>query len=492
MKKYVKKKVLTPEQYLRANRVMTTILTVCYLVYVVIEQSNALEGANLRSGLYAGVAVASIVVFKLLGKTKACMIALAVMFIITYAIMVAGNGVIVMMLVFPVLIGFMTYLNSVLVGFGCIAAFIICVMKMMAVKGDPVLFNYASLISAGFFVSIYGSYKAIALLVDFSKEDQEVILKDAEHRKEVAETVNVIVQKLDRNFTGIVDGLKEIYRAMGSANEAIDGIVESSESTADAVSRQADQTTHIQQRLEVTSGLAETAKDTTEELKDVIVEGKMHADDLKKQSDLVDQNIVRISETVEQLVSNVQKVSGITESILNISSQTNLLALNASIEAARAGEAGRGFAVVADEIRKLAEETKVSTEKITAIIGQLTAVTNETQSGIQKSVAAINTQREKVFEVNESFTEVEKGMLVLQEGVENMSMEFVSVLNANCEIVESISELSSASEEVSASTQTCKGVVTNTMQSLGEFAGQVDDTFAQLQNLKETAGSQVD
>ncbi len=489
MEKYVKKKVLTPEQYLRANRVMTTILIVCYFVYTMIEKSNGLEGANFRSGLYIAAAVVSFILFKALGKKKLCMILLAVIFLVTYAIMVAGNGVIVMILVFPALIGFMTYLNSILVGVGCIGAFVICVMKMMAVKGDPVLFNYASLISASFFVSIYGSYKAIALLVDFSKEDQQVILEEAEHRKEVADTVNSIVQKLDHNFTKVVDGLKEIYKAMGSANEAIDGIVESSESTADAVSLQADQTTHIQQRLEVTNELSADAKNTTEQLKEVIIEGKVHADDLKKQSDLVDQNIVRISETVNQLVSNVQKVSGITESILNISSQTNLLALNASIEAARAGEAGRGFAVVAEQIRKLAEETKVSTEQITAIIGQLTAVTNETQSGIQKSVAAINTQREKVFEVNESFTEVEKGMFVLQEGVDNMSIEVSSVLNANCEIVESISLLSSASEEVSASTQTCKGVVNDTLESLGAFVGLVDDTFAQLQNLKETAES---
>lgn len=489
MGKFIKKKALTPEQYLRANRIMTTILIVCYFVYTMIEKSNGLEDGTARCVLYIVSAVVSFILFKTLGRKKVCMIALAVVFLTTYAVMVIGNGVIVMILVFPALIGFMIYLNSLLVGVGCIGAFIICVIKMMSVKADPVLFNYASLISASFFVSIYGSYKAISLLIDFSKEDQQVILKEAEHRKEVGDTVNGIVEQLHDNFTKIVNMLKEIYGAMGSANEAIDGIAETSEDTTVAVSNQADQTTHIQQRLEVTNELAGSAKNTTEQLKDVIVEGKQHADELQRQSDLVDQNIVRISETVEQLVSNVQKVSGITESIFNISSQTNLLALNASIEAARAGEAGRGFAVVAEQIRKLAEETKVSTEQITAIITQLTSVTNETQTGIKQSVEAINTQREKVFEVNASFTEVEKGMLELQEGVKNMSREVESVLRANCEIVESISTLSAAFEEVSASTQTCKGMVNNTLESLGAFAGDVDNTFEQLQVLKETASS---
>jgi len=492
MEKYIKRKTLTETQYKMANKTMALILTVCYITYIVTEITNANSGTGapfwqFRCGVYALITVANIVVGKLKGHTKKAMVFYAVTFLIAYLLLVMNNGVITMVLAFPALIGFMLYMNSILIGAGCVLVFIICAIKCGIVRagGNEVLFDYGNLITIGFVICILGSYQAIRILYEFSEMDREVIVKEAAHRAEVAEKVSGIVENVANQFVEVITGLDGVKESMSSVDLSMTGITESSESTANAVNRQADKTSDIQNRLENTNNSAINARNTTDNLKDVISNGMTLADDLQKQSDLVDQNVAKISHTVEQLVSNVQRVSGITDSILNISSQTNLLALNASIEAARAGEAGRGFAVVADEIRKLAEETKVSTEKITEIINELKAVTKETQQGIEESAEAIEIQRQKVTEVTNSFAEVGTGMDVLEVEVDTMSQEVEAVLMANGEIVDSIATLSAASEEVSAETQNCKDTINGAYRDIGTFSDMVEGTFVQLQELAE-------
>lgn len=493
LENFLRRQNLTPRQYERANKVLALTLSIMYMIFIVVEvyamySGNVGVGRYVRVGLDVLMILVMNVFVRIFKQKKIGMLFMAVGYAVLYSLAVFGNGVGAMALVFPIMIAFMVYLNARLIALGHIVAFVVCVTRAAMLKsaGDYEAFTISNLLVMGLIVSIFGSLRAINLLIQFSKEDQEVIASKAREQEEVAHQVFQIVEQLEGDFQNILEELRTIDEGMSSADAAIDNIAGSSESTATEVNKQADMTGHIQSRLEETNNTAESTRETTEELKETIENGKKYSNELYQQSVLVDQNTNQISNTVAQLVKNVEKVSSITESILNISSQTNLLALNASIEAARAGEAGKGFAVVAEEIRKLAEETRVSTEQISEIINELNHVTKETQSGIQESANSIDVQREKVERVNESFQAMAAGMEHVSNSMGSMGCQVEEVLDANKAIVDSITMLSAVSEEVSAETQTSKITIDNTLNSLKNFSVMIDGTFEQLQTLKQT------
>ena len=143
--------------------------------------------------------------------------------------------------------------------------------------------------------------------------------------------------------------------------------------------------------------------------------------------------------TMNGITEASKKIADIIGVIDGIAFQTNILALNAAVEAARAGEQGRGFAVVASEVRSLAqrsaaaakeikdlitdsvakvdagsrqvndagrtmEEIVSSVKKVTSLIAEITAASQEQAQGIEQ-VSETMTQLEKVTQQNAAMVE---------------------------------------------------------------------------------------
>lgn len=160
-----------------------------------------------------------------------------------------------------------------------------------------------------------------------------------------------------------------------------------------------------------------------------------------------------VTDKVRRLSFEIEKVNEITHLINTIADQTNLLALNAAIEASRAGESGRGFSVVADEIRKLAEQSKASSEKIAIL---LRAISSESSSVII-TADKVNDQLADNLDIIKksavSFNDIIDLIKIVLPQVDSASKLILTVSSEKNSIINNIDLASTFSEEVSASSE---------------------------------------
>jgi methyl-accepting chemotaxis protein len=104
---------------------------------------------------------------------------------------------------------------------------------------------------------------------------------------------------------------------------------------------------------------------------------------LREKVDAIATQIVNLSEQTGQ-------ITVVSDLVADLASQTNMLALNAAVEAARAGEQGKGFSVVADEIRKLADQSKKSADKINLLASDIQAAINRTVMVTDEGTKTVN------------------------------------------------------------------------------------------------------
>lgn len=182
---------------------------------------------------------------------------------------------------------------------------------------------------------------------------------------------------------------------------------------------------------------------------------------LKQKIEIIAELILELSEYTQQIGSIIGVVEDITE-------QTNMLALNAAVEAARAGEHGKGFAVVASEIRKLADESKQATAKITSLIYDIQQATNSTVMATEEGTKEIESGVDLAHQIAHN---IEKLKSTIEETVSSVGWIIKDVDNQ----LESTGELNNLINLVDS--------------GLLETSEKIKQTFLSIKELKETSES---
>lgn len=226
-------------------------------------------------------------------------------------------------------------------------------------------------------------------------------------------------------------------------------------------------------------------------VKEVIENGLLDMEGMNSITQESTVEIEKVYRTIMRTEESSGKIGEASSMIEAIAAQTNLLSLNAAIEAARAGEAGKGFAVVAEEIRKLAEQSAISTKTINEIVKELQGNTKEAVEAVKRVSAisgeqdsSVNNSKNRYEMIRESIDQVIDAVKELNSAGDEMDAMKQDILKVLENLSAIAQENAAATEEVSASSEEQTAAVeeiANASGSLTDIAGKLQAIMVKFQ-----------
>lgn len=246
-------------------------------------------------------------------------------------------------------------------------------------------------------------------------------------------------------FNRFVDKLSALVRDIAETSESVNGISASVNQSAQKTHHNSqDQLRSVDMVAAAVTQMGATVKEIAQnatQTADASRESAIEANDGQgivthtvAEITGLDEELANAALVIENLASDIDKISSTLAIISGISEQTNLLALNAAIEAARAGEQGRGFAVVADEVRVLASSTQDSTEQINSMVHRL-------EEGAKNAVAAMQMGKERCEQVVSGSNQINQSLEAIRTSItmiSDMSFQVATATEQQSSVVEDL------------------------------------------------------
>lgn len=277
-----------------------------------------------------------------------------------------------------------------------------------------------------------------------SEKDKATIEEALGVVKTSVESVNVFSVKLDDNMTKVKESTGQV---VVNATEMSQSFTEQAQ-TINEVKNETDR-----MRAEVQDVFEHSLemKKSSDYSKQIIHTSQVKFKELTQTIGELQTVFEQSLKTSSNLNEKTEAISHIISSINEIANQTNLLALNASIEAARAGEHGKGFAVVAGEIKKLAEQSKNSSDQVGQILHEIEFETKQNQTNMAISKKAVENSGKTSEQVEEAFVSISSINEETTQRIDHIAQKIENLTQSFEDVSRNMGNIASVSEENTAS-----------------------------------------
>jgi methyl-accepting chemotaxis protein len=289
------------------------------------------------------------------------------------------------------------------------------------------------------------------------------------------------------HFKAMVERLREIPRTLAAQAEALGRAVVALENATAAqnavVTRQATALQETQVTAEEIRQTSQVAARSAEGILGDIVKAESAGEkgslaleqSLRGLTDIL-ASVKATSANINALGERTRQIGSITGTVKDLADQSNMLALNAAIEAVRSGEHGKGFALVAREIRRLADQSIQSTERVREILesvgSAVGAAVAESEAGgrrVEASLAQMRSSAEHLRAlatvVKETSAAVRQIATAVNQQNTGVNQVFAAVVDQNKMMEESVAQLEGTLKAV----DSLKQVSTSLAEVLARF-----------------------
>lgn len=485
---------MNSQQYSRANKrvFLAAIIVFAYIAFTLFA-AFGIKGADTTRIIIQLVAAIAVIVVSIIAfitkrdsRTGALMMVSAMTagyFIIALFNLTIGTWTYAIPLVIAAMIYLDTKIMMVMNGVIIISSIIRLIMQLKA--GGAVLQNDVIAVFVLVLVG-YASDSITILLTHFFDENMDEIKEASMTQVDSNKKMVIVAENISKQFDEAMTMLNDLDEAIAVSHSSIQEIADSTESTAEAIQKQAAMCVDIQGNTDNAESGIKAMIDASRQTDETVKQGADVVEELKEQAhNVAEASNVTVS-VIQSLTAKVEEVKSFVESIINISNQTNLLALNASIEAARAGEAGKGFAVVADEIRQLSEQTKDASANITEIINKLNEDTRRANESIENSVSSVEKQNELIDDTRDKFNAMGEAVELLMKDINVAEESIKKILDSTTVISDNITHLSATGEEIAASSTEGLRMADTTVESMAKCKKVLENIYMLADDLKNS------